>query len=111
MKQILAILSLLFFLGSLAQAEPPATAVTIRVDAGKTRGPLTPIWRFFGYDEGNYSYMKDGKKLLAELGQLGGPQVFVRCHHLLTSGDGEYALKWGSTSAYKEDADGKPVYD
>ena len=46
-----------------------------------------------------------------ELGQLGKPQVYFRAHHLLTSGDGSYALKWGSTSAYKEDADGKPVYD
>ena len=72
---------------------------------------MTPIWRFFGADEPNYAYMKDGKKLLSELGQLGKPQVYFRAHHLLTSGDGAYALKWGSTSAYKEDADGKPVYD
>ena len=28
------------------------------------RGELTPSWRFFGYDEANYTYMKDGKKLL-----------------------------------------------
>jgi len=55
--------------------------------------------------------MKDGKKLLTELGQLGAPQVYIRCHHLLTSGDGAYALKWGSTSAYKEDQHGLPVYD
>ena len=55
--------------------------------------------------------MKDGKKLLAELGRLGGPQVYFRWHHLLTSGDGAYALKWGSTSAYKEDTNGTPIYD
>jgi xylan 1,4-beta-xylosidase len=55
--------------------------------------------------------MKDGQKLLTELGQLGRPQVYFRAHHLLTSGDGSYALKWGSTSAYKEDANGNPVYD
>jgi xylan 1,4-beta-xylosidase len=72
---------------------------------------LTPIWRFFGYDEANYTYMKDGKQLLSELGQLGGPQVYIRCHHLLTSGDGSPALKWGSTNAYTEDATGNPVYD
>jgi xylan 1,4-beta-xylosidase len=101
---------------ALAAAPPPGSGnvafpVTIHVDAAKTCGELTPIWRFFGADEPNYAYMKDGKKLLAELGQLGGPQVYFRCHHLLTSGDGEYALKWGSTSAYKEDADGKPIYD
>jgi xylan 1,4-beta-xylosidase len=85
--------------------------VTITVDAGKPTGELTPIWRFFGADEPNYAYMKDGKKLLGELGQLGGPQVYFRCHHLLTSGDGAYALKWGSTSAYKEDTNGTPIYD
>ncbi len=67
---------------------------------------MTPIWRFFGADEPNYAYMKDGKKLLTELGKIGAPQVYFRSHHLLTSGDGAYALKWGSTSAYKEDASG-----
>src|SRR5471032_3348817 len=91
---------------------PPADfPVAIQVHAAQSKGDLTPIWRYFGYDEADYTYMKDGKKLLAELGQLGGPQVFIRCHHLLTSGDGEYALKYGSTSAYKEDAQGNPVYD
>ena len=85
--------------------------VTIRVDASRTIGEATPIWRFFGYDEANYTYMPNGKKLLAELGNLEGPQVYVRCHHLLTSGDGTPALKWGSTGAYSETADGTPVYN
>ena len=39
--------------------------VSIRVDAARSSGPLKPIWRFFGADEPNYAYMKDGKKLLA----------------------------------------------
>jgi xylan 1,4-beta-xylosidase len=85
--------------------------VTIMVDAAKTGGELTPVWRFFGADEADYAYLKDGKKLLSELGQLGGQQVYFRAHHLLTSGDGAYALKWSSTSAYKEDTNGSPVYD
>lgn len=85
--------------------------VTITVDAARPLGELKPIWRFFGADEPNYAYMKDGEKLLSELGQLGGPQVYFRAHHLLTSGDGAYALKWGSTSAYKEDTNGQPIYD
>jgi len=98
--------------GSVLAADDVAPMqVTITVDAGKPAGDLTPIWRFFGADEPNYSYMKDGKKLLGELGQLGGPQVYFRCHHLLTSGDGAYSLKFGSTSAYKEDTNGAPVYD
>jgi xylan 1,4-beta-xylosidase len=91
---------------------PPADfPVAIQVHAAQSKGDLTPIWRYFGYDEADYTYMKDGKKLLAELGQLGGPQVFIRCHHLLTSGDGAYSLKFSSSSAYKEDANGNPVYD
>lgn len=103
-----------------AGTEPPVAAasapfpVTITVDAAKPLGELKPIWRFFGADEPNYAYMKDGQKLLGELGAIGrenGNQVFFRAHHLLTSGDGAYALKWGSTSAYKEDANGTPVYD
>ena len=44
--------------------------VTVRVDAAQPQGELTPIWRFFGADEPNYAYMKDGRKLLAELGEL-----------------------------------------
>ncbi|HEY4415944.1 MAG TPA: beta-xylosidase [Verrucomicrobiae bacterium] len=96
---------------SLFAADTNTFPVTITVQADKPIGPMTPIWRFFGADEPNYAYMKDGKKLLSELGQLGTPQVYFRAHHLLTSGDGAYSLKFGSTSAYKEDADGKPVYD
>src|SRR5579862_7256921 len=85
--------------------------VTITVDAGKSQGELKPIWRFFGADEPNYAYMKDGKKLLKELGELDPGHVYFRTHNLLTSGDGTPALKWGSTGAYREDAQGKPVYD
>ena len=83
----------------------------IAVKVNEPRGEVKPIWRFFGADEPNYAYMKDGKKLLSELGQLGKAQVYFRCHHLLTSGDGAYSLKFGSTSAYKEDSNGSPVYD
>jgi xylan 1,4-beta-xylosidase len=35
----------------------------------------------------------------------------MRVHNLLTTGDGQPALKWGSTNAYTEDATGQPVYD
>ena len=85
--------------------------VTIHVDAAKTKGELKPIWRFFGADEPNYAYIKDGKKLLAELGRLRPKSVYFRAHNLLTSGDGTPALKWGSTNAYRHTEEGKPVYD
>ena len=72
---------------------------------------MKPIWRFFGADEPNYATMKDGRKLLTELGQLLPQQVFFRAHNLLNTGDGSPALKWGSTNIYTEDAQGRPVYD
>lgn len=87
-----------------------AFPVTIRVDAAKSLGELKPIWGFFGYDEPNFTYAKNGRKLLSELSQLGPDPVYIRTHHLLTSGDGAPALKWGSTGAYSEDPNGNPVY-
>src|SRR5438105_15226700 len=87
------------------------TDVTIHVNATKTSGELRPIWRFFGYDEPNYTYMKDGQKLLSQLAALSPATVYVRVHNLLTSGDGSPALKWGSTNAYSEDAEGRPPYN
>lgn len=98
------------FLVASASAEEPFP-VTITVDAAKPVGELKPIWRFFGADEPNYAYMKDGSKLLGELGALVPKQVYFRAHHLFTSGDGAHALKFGSTSAYKEDAEGNAIYD
>src|SRR6266571_6795312 len=80
-----------------SSANAPVTntiAVSIRVDATQTKGELRPIWRFFGADEPNYATMKNGKKLLAELGALASKRVYFRAHNLLTSGDGTPALKW-----------------
>lgn len=88
--------------------------VRIRVDASVVEGPWRPVWSYFGYDEPNYTYADNGKKLLGELRELdksGKTPVYVRVHNLLTSGDGSSSLKWGSTNAYTEDANGKPVYD
>src|SRR4051812_26309213 len=90
---------------------PTEFPVTIRVNAAKALGELKPIWRFFGADEPNYSTMKNGEKLIAELGELAPKEVYFRAHNLLTSGDGTPSLKWGSTGAYHEDANGNPVYD
>src|SRR3982750_637910 len=84
---------------------------SIHIDLDKKKGPMKPLWAFFGYDEPNYTYMKDGRKLLSELAALSPVPVYVRTHNLLTPGDGTPALKWGSTNAYTEDAAGKPVYD
>ena len=94
-----------------ANPETNAFTVTIQVDAAKPQGELKPIWRFFGADEPNYAYMKHGTKLVGELGEMSPKNVYFRAHNLLCSGDGTPALKWGSTGAYREDADGKPIYD
>ncbi len=85
--------------------------VKLDVDVAKTTGPLKPVWSFFGHDEPNYTYMKDGRKLLSELAALSPVPVYMRVHSLLVTGDGEAALKWGSTNAYTEDTSGKPVYN
>lgn len=95
--------------GGLAQDKQP-TAATLTINLQKEIGPMRPIWAWFGHDEPNYTYMKDGKKLLFELASLSPVPVYVRTHNLLTSGDGTPALKWGSTNAYTEDAQGNPVY-
>lgn len=101
-------MTLLFaLLPALSPAEEP---VIIRVDANATLGSYKPIWSWFGYDEPNYTYAKNGRKLIAELAELSHASVHIRVHNLLTTGDGTPALKWGSTNAYTEDAAGRPVY-
>lgn len=96
--------------GGIRVCSSPAFPVQISVDAARPIGEYKAIYRFFGADEPNYAYMKDGRKLLAELGEL-NPNVYFRTHNLLTSGDGTPALKWGSTNVYTEDEKGNPVYD
>ncbi|MGI9069784.1 MAG: GH39 family glycosyl hydrolase [Bryobacteraceae bacterium] len=85
--------------------------VTIRVNAAQTIGLYKPIYGYFGYDEPNYTYMANGRKLVGELSSLSRDPVYIRTHFMLATGDGVAGLKWGSTNAYTEDASGKPVYD
>jgi xylan 1,4-beta-xylosidase len=85
--------------------------VSIRVHANQPDGALPPVWSFFGYDEPNYTYAPNGKKLLGELSALSPGPVHVRVHNLLTTGDGSASLKWGSTNAYTEDAAWNPIYN
>ena len=108
--------SIVFWVLTAALASPAIAAdagrpVTVIVDASRSEGPLPPVWRFFGADEPNYATMKDGRKLLVELGNLRRGEVYFRAHNLLNTGDGTPAFKWGSTNAYTETPDGKPVYD
>jgi len=94
-----------------AQPQAHDVPVEIRVDARVPRGPLTPMWAWFGNDEPNYVYMRDGRQLLGELADLSPVPVHFRAHNLLTTGDGTAALKWGSTNVLTRDAAGRPFYD
>lgn len=85
--------------------------IVIKVELDRVMGDLNPVWSWFGHDEPNYTYMKDGRKLLTEISEANSVPVYVRTHSLLNSGDGIPALKWGSTNAYTEDDKGNPVYD
>jgi xylan 1,4-beta-xylosidase len=90
---------------------PAQIPVSIQVDLNKPLGPYKPIYSWFGYDEANFTTMKDGRKLLAELHDLSPVPVYIRVHHLFTSGNGIPELKWSSTNVFTLDAQGKPVYN
>jgi xylan 1,4-beta-xylosidase len=101
----------MFISGMYSWSQETPQTVQIVVHANQSDGPLAPIWTYFGYDEPNYSYAPNGRKLLAELSAISHTPVYVRVHNLLTSGDGSSSLKWGSTNVYTEDAAGIPVYN
>ena len=90
--------------------QQPSPKVSIQVQYDQSEGQLPPVWNYFGYDEPNYTYAPNGKKLLAELAAANGMPAYIRTHNLLTSGDGSGSLKWGSTNVYSEDASGHPIY-
>ena len=88
-----------------------AQQAVITVDGAAKTGTFKPIYGYFGYDEPNFTYAPNGRKLIGELAALSGGPVYIRTHFMLATGDGTPGLKWGSTNAYTEDAQGKPVYD
>lgn len=108
LKYLLVIFFTVTSIRNYSQSPEPAV---IKIDFAKDNGPMKPIWAWFGYDEPNYTYMKDGKKLLSEISKLSPVPVYVRAHSLLVTGDGVPNLKWGSTNAYTEDANGNPIYN
>jgi xylan 1,4-beta-xylosidase len=105
-----SVLFLLFLAHTLSWSQEPSEKVNVQVHVAQSDGTVVPIWSFFGYDEPNYTYAPNGRKLLGELAALSPVPVYVRVHNLLTSGDVSASLKWGSTNVYTEDPDGKPVY-
>ena len=110
LRRLVAALVLPLFAARACPAQDTPQRIIVEVHADQPDGPMIPIWNYFGYDEPNYTYSPNGKKLLGELTALSPVPVYVRVHNLLTTGDGSAALKWGSTNVYTEDAAGKPVY-
>jgi xylan 1,4-beta-xylosidase len=109
--RLFAALVLLFFAARSSFSQTTAQKISVKVHADQPDGPMIPIWNYFGYDEPNYTYSPNGKKLLGQLAAMSSAPVYVRVHNLLTTGDGSASLKWGSTNVYTEDAAGKPVYN
>ncbi|MGC2528776.1 MAG: hypothetical protein WA639_13575 [Candidatus Acidiferrum sp.] len=109
-RRVCAVLAIFTMIVAPCAAQQSAPAVEIRVHVKEPDGPLPPIWHYFGYDEPNYTYAPNGKKLLGELAELSSAPVHIRVHNLLNTGDGSASLKWGSTNVYTEDAQGKAVY-
>lgn len=108
---ILLLINLMLLPCSFSQpAKTESDLVTIGVDLNIDKGPLKPIWAFFGGDEPNYTYMKDGQKLLTEISKFSPVPVYLRIHNILNTDEGPYALKWGSSNVYTEDANGNPIY-
>jgi len=93
----------------LAATAPAQEPVKIRVDSSSVGAPFQPFFRYFGYDEPNYTYTANGRKLVRELAGISRTPAYFRTHFLLATGDGTPAFKWGSTNAYTEDASGKPA--
>ena len=107
-SKIVAILVCAFAVCATAQMPAP---VSIQVDLAKPLGAYKSISNWFGYDESNYTTMKYGRQLLNELHDLSPAPVYIRAHHLLTSGNGVPELKWSSSNVFSLENDGKPVYD
>ena len=71
---------IVFFVVEAVSAQPIVRDISI--DLRQQEKPLRPVWAYFGYDEPNYTYMKDGKKLLSELAALSPVTVSRRSSDL-----------------------------
>src|SRR6476660_10561221 len=87
-RSFLGALLLAFLCSIHSWSQQARQTIKIDVQANQVDGTIAPIWSYFGYDEPNYSYAPNGKKLLAELAALSPTPGYVRVNNLLTSGAG-----------------------
>ena len=104
-----AVLAILMLSTLTLSPQVSSPVISIEIHADHAVGRFAAVWNFFGYDEPNYTYASNGKKLVGELAKLGSEPAQIRAHNILTTGNGVAAFKWGSTNAYTEDASGKPI--
>jgi len=67
MPHLLALAFFFFLTAQLGPAQPAAASVSIQVHVDQSEGAVAPVWNYFGYDEPNYTYASNGKRLLDEL--------------------------------------------
>jgi xylan 1,4-beta-xylosidase len=109
-SNILSSAVFLLLMNPLSWPQQAPRSVNIQAHFDEPDGQLPPVWNYFGYDEPNYTYSPNGKKLLGELAASNAAPIYIRTHNLFTTGDGSASLKWGSTNVYTEDSFGHPIY-
>ena len=109
-SNILSSAVFLLLMNPLSWPQQAPRSVNIQAHFDQPDGQLPPVWNYFGYDEPNYTYSPNGKKLLGELAASNAAPIYIRTHNLFTTGDGSASLKWGSTNVYTEDSFGHPIY-
>ena len=87
------------------------SSAEVVVDVSAVRGELTAIWASLGYDEINWTYRPQGKRLLAAIGEFSPDPFYVRPHYMFCSGSGLSLPHWGNGNVYHEDSAGVPFYD
>ena len=67
---LLSVLVLMLLSTSVFAQYDNVQPIEMTVNLTHEDGQLQPIWAWWGYDEPNYTYMKDGKKLIREISEL-----------------------------------------
>src|SRR5882724_2833083 len=71
-----AVVGVALVAASFSQPTPESVKVDVHID--QPQHTFSPIWNYFGYDEPNYTYAPNGRKLLGELAALGPVPAYVR---------------------------------